>query len=370
MLDLRPGDLYATYNLYRLAKTAGDADAATTYSETLVYFPLEAVHPTDERLLGYVAEAIPALLEDGLWDRDKTLNVVSFLVWQHNGAAGVERLLEQLSERYPAEPDWSFYLAELYHRRGNLDQAAAAYRRVLAMAPDYAQAYLRLGMAAEERGRERLEEAARWYEQYHALAPDDLLGLKRLAEVCAALEQAGVEDESCGEAAALREELEARTGDRRIVAELLGVPVEEVELGPNLVENGGFEEWVEGKPKGWYWSNMATGNPWNLAVFQGGEDRGSYYEKEDGMRVEGLWLQADPDLQLARAGFWHRKDIVVPPATLYLLSFHYRTDELGKAAATIWRPRMTVIFSILETIGCLPQMAIGVQSLRYYGTEE
>ena len=152
VVGLRPGDLYATYNLYRLAETAGDADAATTYSETLVYFPLEAVHPTDERLLNYAAEAIPALLEDGLWDRDKTLNVVSFLVWQHNGAAGVERLLEQLSERYPAEPDWSFYLAELYHRRGDLDRAEAAYQQVLAVDPEYAQAYLRLGMVAEERG--------------------------------------------------------------------------------------------------------------------------------------------------------------------------------------------------------------------------
>ena len=155
VVDLRPGDLYATYNLYRLAETAGDADAATTYSETLVYFPLEAVHPTDERLLGYVAEAIPALLEDGLWDRDKTLNVVSFLVWQHNGAAGVERLLEQLSERHPAEPDWSFYLAELYHRRGDLDRAEAAYQQVLAVDPEYAQAYLRLGMVAEEEEEER-----------------------------------------------------------------------------------------------------------------------------------------------------------------------------------------------------------------------
>jgi len=46
----------------------------------------------------------------------------------------------------------------------------------------------------------------------------------------------GVDDESCREAAALREALEARTDDRRIVAELLGVPVEVVEL----VENRGY----------------------------------------------------------------------------------------------------------------------------------
>jgi len=45
-----------------------------------------------------------------------------------------------------------------------------------------------------------LQQAATWYSRYHALAPDDLLGLKKLAEVCTALKEAGVEDKSCGEA--------------------------------------------------------------------------------------------------------------------------------------------------------------------------
>ena len=148
---LRPGDLYASYHLWRQARERGDLEAATVYSETLAYFPLEAVHPADERLLGYAADVIPALVEEGLWDREKTLNVVSFLVWQHNRATGMKRLLEQLIERYPAEPDWPFYLAELYHRRGDLDWAEAAYRQVLEVDPTYAQAYLRLGMICEER---------------------------------------------------------------------------------------------------------------------------------------------------------------------------------------------------------------------------
>jgi len=61
-----------------------------------------------------------------------------------------------------------------------------------------------------------LQEAAYYYTRYHALAPDDLLGIKKLAEVCTALEDpstgpfgeaqdrlrtgAGVEDESCRQA--------------------------------------------------------------------------------------------------------------------------------------------------------------------------
>jgi len=149
--ELRPGDLYANYHLWMQARQDGDLGAAAAYSETLTYFPLEAIDPGDERLLDYVAEAILALLEDGLWDRDKTLNVVSFLVWQHNGATGVERLLEQLTERYPTEPEWPFYLAELYHRRGDLDHAEAAYQQVLAVDPEYAQAYLCIGMLYETR---------------------------------------------------------------------------------------------------------------------------------------------------------------------------------------------------------------------------
>ena len=148
---LRPGDLYANYHLWRQAQVDGDLAGAAVYSRTLVHFPLEAVHPIDERLLDYTADVIPTLVADGLWDREKTLNVVSFLVWQHSGATGVERLLERLMERYPGEPDWTFYLAELHHRRGDLDRAETVYQQILAQDPNYAQVYLRIGMIYEER---------------------------------------------------------------------------------------------------------------------------------------------------------------------------------------------------------------------------
>ena len=331
-LALRPGDLYANYNLWQAARRTGDVGTANVYSETLTYFPLEAIHPADERLLDAAAQVIPALLEEGIWDRDKTLNVVSFLVWQHNKAAGVERLLGRLMDRYPDEPDWSFYLAELYHRRGDLEQAKAAYERVLQIDPNYAQTYLRLGMVSEVES--QLDEAAGWYEQYREMAPDDLLGLKKLVEVYEALGRS--------EAMGLREEFEAKTDDRRIVAELLGVPVEDVELGPNLVENGGFEEWVDERPKWWGISNMATGDPWNKGCFFDSRDTLISWERIAG-QVNGLWLQYRKDREPGRSGYWqidenlHRlRPIALTTVLPYVLSFYYRTERVLDNAATVW----------------------------------
>jgi tetratricopeptide (TPR) repeat protein len=327
---LRPGDLYASYHLWRQARERGDMEAATVYSETLAYFPLEAVHLTDERLLGYAADVIPVLVEEGLWDREKTLNVVSFLVWQHNEAAGTEWLLEQLIERYPTDPDWPFYLAELYHRRGDLDQAEAVYRQTLMVDPEYVQAYLRLGMVTEAqsqnpspRSQEWLAAAEEWYAQYHAVARDDLLGLKRLAEVCTALQDARVESESCQEAA-LQEALEARADDRRIVAEWLGVPVEGVALGPNLVENGRFEEGQEGQLERWYFQ-----------TYLGPGKEGLYFAGPDALAGEGnaariIGLRGGlMDDGTATYGELVGEELTLSPGGWYVISARYRTQNLS-----------------------------------------
>jgi len=374
-LMLRPGDLYANYRLWQQAWKAGEIETAAAYGEALTYFPLEAIHPADERVLNYVAAAMPALLEDGLWNREKTLNVVSFLVWRHTEAAGVEGLLERLIERYPSNPDWPLYMAELYHRRGDLDRAEAMYRRVLELDPTVVPTYLRLGLVAEARlqipnpkSQEWLEEAAGWYGRYYHMAPDDLMGLRKLAKVCTALEEAGVSDPSCQEAtewamggqgdketrgqgesgdlcspgAVLQEALAARTDGRRVVAELLGVPVEDTELGSNLVENGGFEEWREGAPVQWRWLNMANREPWSDGLFAGGHDPLDAYEQESAVRVEGFWLQHDGE-EPARAGYGYRESQVnLEPGRLYVLTFAYRT-QLPGGAAGVWLSQDPVV---------------------------
>jgi len=329
--ELRPGDLYANYHLWKEARQGSDLQAARAYSETLTYFPLEAINPGDERVLDYVVEVIPNLLEEGLWERDKMLNVASYLVWQHNGATGVERLLERLVERYPTEPDWPFYLAELYHRRGDLGRAEAVYRQVLAVDPNYARAYLRLGMVVGA-NRQGLGEVAGWYEDYRDLVPDDLLALKRLTEVYGALGRPH---------GAVREELEAKTGDRCIVAELLGVPVRSVELGSNLVENGGFEDWDDARPTGWWVSDMATGDPWNKGLFVEGADQFISWEGT-ASRIVGLWRQRREWKEPARSGYWYSSSndyTSQDKSVVYVLSFYYYTKELPDRALNVWIQR-------------------------------
>ncbi len=347
MLEQDPENQFALYYLARIYEEEGEAGQAAEIYQTLRYFELEE----NGKPPSYLGDLVAKLEQYGLWEREQVVNVVSYLVWQEVGEQ-VEELLTGLEEKYPGSVHWPFYWAEMYHRQGNLEQAGVMYRQVLEIEPKYAQAYLRLGMVTEEKGRQRegetkrrnLREAAKWYEQYHDLATDALLGLDRLVEVCAALEEAGVEDESCHEAAervakkqgneeaeeirsspaaALREELEAKTNDRRVVAELLDVPVEDVELGPNLVENGGFEEWENTGPADWRLGTYLGQN--------GGE--GLYVAGKDTLVADGetariitLWGGAMPDRTTTYAEYVG--DTLIVTNTEYLVSLHYASQYL------------------------------------------
>jgi tetratricopeptide (TPR) repeat protein len=334
----------------------------------LIHFPPEALDPTDKRLLSYAVRMIPELLDVGLWDKEKTLNVSSYLIWQHSTSESVGYLLEDLIARDPNEPIWSFYLAELYHRQEQFDRAKAVYQQVLGMDPSYAQAYLRLGMVSEAAG-EPLSEAIRWYTQYSALVPNDLLGLRHLTEMCTVLEETGTEMGSCQEAALrfsssvtpvspsgspmspgetvaaspissptviLRAVLDERTDDHVIVAGLLDLPVEDIELGPNLVGNGEFEAWTDGTPRGWMWSAMFNKAPFQSAAFWGGAEDLLAYGGGRAARVQGSWVGSEEEKSPARAGFWHG-DISTSVSIPYVISFSYCTIEvLDDGELGIW----------------------------------
>ncbi len=312
---LRPSDLYVNYHLWTCATAAGNEEEAAAYRTALTHFSLDAVHPANDRVLLYTSQAIPALWDQRIWDRSQVLNVVAFLVWQHSQALGVEKLLDQLSRQHPTEPEWWFYLGELYQRRGNLDAAEAMYQRTLSADGNYVLAYQRLGMLAESeysssRSKEALEEAAAWYEQYHKMAPDDPLGLKRLVSVDTALQRP--------DTARLEQELAAKTDGQRIAASLLGIPEKDVSLGPNLVENGEFRDWRRSAPVGW-----------RLGTYLGtAEEQGLYYGGVDSLVPDGraariitLWGGPMPDGTTTCAEYI-RKDL--PSAEQkYLISILY-----------------------------------------------
>jgi len=202
-----------------------------------------------------------------------------------------------------------------------------------------------------------LQQAAHYYNHYHALAPDDLLGLKRLAGVCIALEEAGVEDPSCREAAervmegqgdkgtrgqgegemlhspfstlhspasVLREALEARTDDRRIVAELLDVPVEDVELGPNLAENGGFEKWENIGPADWRLGTY-LGQSGGEGLYVAGQD--TLVAGEEVARITTLWGGAMPDGTMTYAEYIGDPLLVTNAKHLVSLYYASRRSE-------------------------------------------
>lgn len=347
LLEQDPEDQFALYYLARAYEEEGETEQAAEIYQTLCYFELEE----DGKPPSYLGDLVAKLDQYGLWEREQVVNVVSYLVWQ-GAREQAEELLDYLEEKYPDEPDWPFYRGEMFHRQGDLEHAEMAYWGALTADAEYAQAYLRLGMIAEEGGRQEEGEekrwylggAVKWYGQYHEIVPDDLLGLKRLAEVCAVLEDpstglrtgAEVEGESCREIAMLREVLEAKTDDQRIVAELLDIPVGDVELGPNLVENGEFENWGTGSPQGWEISDMATGDPWNRGAFGGGQDALSAYEGASSVRIDGFWLEQRDDREPGRYGFSLKVPVVLLPGQWYIFSVDYKTERLLDNKATIW----------------------------------
>jgi len=181
-----------------------------------------------------------------------------------------------------------------------------------------------------------LQEAAKWYAKYHALAPDDLLGLKKLVEICEELEKAGIEPEALNlQPETLKEELERRTDDKRTVAEGVGLKVDEFELGENLVENGGFEV-GDGQPKAWRWAAWVGGKR-NEGTFAGGLDESRGYEGDGCLRIKGFWVGREEGKERARVGYWGGRDgLKLKPRTPYVLSFYYKTEGLQGGEANVY----------------------------------
>jgi hypothetical protein len=146
------------------------------------------------------------------------------------------------------------------------------------------------------------------------LAPEDFLGLKRLAEVSASL--------GISETAVILESFAGQSDGRATVAKLLNLSVEDVELGPNLVDNGDFGSWEDTSPQGWrFWTYLGPDG-----------DRGQYANGEDSLIPEGntariVALWGGPATEGTRTYAEYISDSLPMGGTRYLLSIYYSSQN-------------------------------------------
>jgi len=327
VITLDRGNLYGLYQFAKICETLSEGEAllAEEIYRRIQHFAPQSIGPhQDRRLDQFTAATIPGLVEDHIWSLADALNVISFWIWQ-----GEQEVAKQavgwLMEIHPAQPQLYYYQGQLSRQRGELQEAIDTLQAAIELDAQLAPAYLEMARIYETTG--DLSEAISWYERYHRIAPQDLLSLKKLAQL---YQQVG----ELEEAARSREELKDRTDDISIVAKVLGVQGDELLLGPNLIENAGFEQ-GETSPLGWGWSLMAGSDVWNEAAFFGGVDSFEVYEGERSSRVEGFWTETVADREGARAGYW-AKEVELGPNTLWVLSFYYRTWDLSDGDASVW----------------------------------
>jgi hypothetical protein len=131
--------------------------------------------------------------------------------------------------------------------------------------------------------------------------------------------------------------------DNHCVASMLSVPVENVKMGPELVFNGGFEQYdaITDNPTGWRPLFSTTGGicnskPCNTAAFVSGLDSLHAFEGHRSLRIEGLSVEHAPERDLARAGFQYASPVTVTVGSLYVISFVYRTQGTSGTGASLW----------------------------------
>lgn len=353
---VRPIDLFINYTLRKLSPNSiGEKDLSDL---SLKFFPLSALFPDDKRLRPYAVSAIVGLIEDQIWSKDSALNYTSYLIWEHSEETGVEDLLNALRSSFPFEPEWPFFLAELYFRRGEYSKAIDFYQISLELSIEdiFPQALLYLGLAIEKgcdsQSYDCIAHATEWYARYNRQNPKDVMGLQKLFDKCAQLVTVKDAPDVCrtlpgillqGDFPAFNPEnnLDDTLWEILVISKVLGIPPEHIVLGENLVENSGFEDWQQSQSLPWCWSAMFDREPFGNGLFVGGPEVHFAPEGGANARVQGLWIEQNPEKEPPRAGYWYcnqnlrEKSIDLHPNRRYLLSFFYRTVYTANTAS-IW----------------------------------
>jgi tetratricopeptide (TPR) repeat protein len=340
---LQPASLISHYHLWQQAVAAGEQEAATEHFDRLTYFPFEVFEPTNHDLAEATVDVVLALAEDGVWDQERLLRTAAYLAFRQPEMPAVERLLTVGATRPDADQArWLFLLAELYHRRDQLQMAQAYYLAAIERDPAYWQAARRLaGLWQAQAGQagvgqhEALTQAAYWYRRTDGLAPGDAVVARHWAEACAALEKlspgAGQSLDCTGVKPDVDDEI------RAAAAELLAAPTEKVRLGPNLIFNGDMEHWGFRMPDTWFFSNQAS---WDSEANRGmvvlTDDRLAVSDGVAAARFDALALEQTPSKETARYSLVTRPSsaILVDPGQWYAIAISYRTDEMTGTPVT------------------------------------
>lgn len=276
-------------------------------------------HMTDERQGRFLALAAVQLLDQGVWKLDDGLNAVGMLLvrdWPAEASIILRKSKMLMSE----DRRVTKAQAEIATESGDLAQAAALWEHLTSS-----------GNLAEK-ARASCNAAAQWYSsgdwqrarvafaQCLGANPNDQRALVGLSGVCDVLGDTRCAAESVRHIAEL--------SIRNTVAGMLGVASDQVILGPNLVDNGDFEDrdlikpWLPRGGTSYIWDGFQH----DRAAFYMDLDRRSW-SGHAAVVIMGLWRK-DTELNSGAYAELFAPPVLIPAKTTYVLSLHYKTDDL------------------------------------------
>ena len=131
----------------------------------------------------------------------------------------------------------------------------------------------------------------------------------------------------------------------------MGLTVEDLALGPELLTNGSFEQWDAScnVPEGWqpwlFTFDGTEGTPADV-MFASGTDPSQAYHGQRSLRIDGIPVSAVNTLR-ETSGLWHGP-LMLEPGQAYLISFAYRTENLKGQEAQIWFTEDLLFFNELD----------------------
>ena len=276
ILELRPNDLWATYHRWLQDRQEGKAAGAEQFALSLGRFSLDAISPANDIRFNAALQTMPELFDQGIWDLHTLRSVVAYLVWRASDRPALENLLNTLSTRYPDSEIWPLYMGELYQRNGDLDAAAAMYAHAQSLNPQSA-AVATYGIR-EDFGRATSDSDA----------------------------------------------------DLEFVATALGIDPREIQIGPSLIENSGFDRWQGDTPEGWRFETYMGGDSDN-AVYVTGQD--SNPPDTSVARILALRGGMLSDGTMTLGEYWGPQ--IVADGSRYLVTITYRSDGFTEGTPLI-----------------------------------